>query len=374
MIKYIRLALYVVLFFSQHVHLHAQELVPGGGSKTVLVTGGAGFIGSNFLKFMFDKYPEYQFIVFDALTYAGSLDKIPDYIQNSPRFEFIHDTVINAHSVDKAMARSQLVVHFAAETHVTRSIKEDKVFFETDVIGTCILMRAVVKYAKSIERFIHISTSEVYGTAEILPMDEDHPLNPRSPYAAAKLGADRLVYSYCCTFDVPAVILRPFNNYGPNQHLEKLIPRLISSAILGEVLTIHGTGEQKRDWLHTLETSLAIDAALHLENFELIKHQVINIGSGIATSVLEIAKIILKYFDLPLSQLQFVADRPGQVDTHLSSTQKAKVLLNWSSVISLEEGIKETIEWYKSHREIWQKMENDALISITNTENEVIFQ
>ena len=152
-------------------------------------------------------------------------------------------------------------------------------------------MTNVIKHAKNLESFIEISTSEVYGTAECTPMDENHPLNAGSPYAAAKVGADRLVYSYCCTFNVPAVILRPFNNYGPGQHLEKLIPRLITLAIKGEPLTIHGTGDQKRDWIQISDTARAIDSALHISNFDSIKHQVINVGSGQATSGLEIAHV-----------------------------------------------------------------------------------
>lgn len=370
----LRLAIYLLLIFLKYSDLQAQEKPSNENQKTVFVTGAAGFIGSNFLKYMFDKYPNYSFIVLDALTYAGSLDKIPEYIQHSPRFEFIHNSITNKEIVDQAISRSQLIVHFAAETHVARSIQDDTIFFKTDVMGTRMLMSAVVKYAKNVERFIHISTSEVYGTSETEPMNENHPLNPRSPYASAKAGADRLVYSYCCTFNVPAVIIRPFNNYGPHQHTEKLIPRFITSAIKGEPLTIHGSGQQKRDWIHVLDTSRGIDAALHVENFESIKHQVINLGSGIATSVLEIAQIILKHLDLPLSQLKFVTDRPGQVDNHVSSTAKAKALLNWTATIAFEDGLKQTIEWYKNNPELWQKMEKDTLVPIKATGKETLFQ
>lgn len=361
-----------LLIFPRHLpgELESKE----EEKKTVLLTGAAGFIGSSFLHYMFDKYPHYHFIVIDALTYAGSLEKIPEYIQHSSRFEFIHDTITHEETVDAAMSRAHLVVHFAAETHVTRSIRADGVFFITDVLGTRALMSAVVKYAKNIERFIHISTSEIYGTAETEPMDENHPLNARSPYAAAKVGADRLVYSYCCTFDVPAVILRPFNNYGPHQHLEKLIPRFITSAIKGEPLTIHGSGLQKRDWIHTLDTSKAIDSALHLKNFDSIKHQAINIGSGIATSVIEIAEMILEYFKMDASKVEFIYDRPGQVDTHISSTQKAKELLNWRAEISFEEGLNQTIEWYKDNPEIWNKMEGSALVPIKTLDGKLILQ
>ena len=369
--QYIRLVLFLLLIFDSNICLHSQELCPRENKKTILVTGAAGFIGSNFLKYMFDKYPAYQFIVIDALTYAGSLDKIPDYIQKSSRFEFIHNTINDAKVVDAAMAKSNLVVHFAAETHVTRSIYDDELFFYTDVLGTRVLMNAVKKYTQNIERFVHISTSEVYGTAEYEPMDENHPLNARSPYAAAKVGADRLVYSYCCTYNVPAVILRPFNNYGPGQHLEKLIPRFITAAIKKEPITIHGTGQQSRDWVYTIDVARAIDSVLHLENFDAIKHQVINIGSGKTISVLEIAQIILDYFKLPASYLQFTSDRPGQVACHISSTEKAKTLLNWSANASLEEGLKETIAWYLENKSIWEKMESDVRLPITTANGQI---
>jgi len=370
--KFIRIVLFLALFFSRSfTSLDGQEANSSNDKKNVFITGGAGFIGSNFVKYMFDKHPEYNFIVLDALTYAGSLENIPSYIQKSPRFTLIHDTILNEDVVDFIMAKSDFVVHFAAESHVTRSIHSDTIFFNTDVLGTRVLMSSLVKH-KNIERFIHISTSEVYGTAETIPMDELHLLNARSPYAAAKVGADRLVYSYCCTFDVPAVILRPFNNYGPNQHLEKLIPRLISSAIKGEMLTIHGSGMQKRDWLNTEDTAKAIDAALHVENFSSIKHEIINVGTGIPTSVLDIAKMILQEFNLPMSQLVFIEDRPGQVDNHVSSTSKALKLLNWKASIAFEDGLKKTITWYKDHHEIWKKTECNALIPIQIREGETV--
>lgn len=368
----IRLIIFLFLFINLHGKAYSEEFQKKDGEKTILITGGAGFIGSNFLKYMFDKYPTYKFIVLDALTYAGSLDKIPEYIQKSERFEFMHDSINNPEAVDKAMAKSDMVVHFAAETHVTRSIYEDEPFFVTDVLGTRVLMNAVRKYENRIERFVHISTSEVYGTAEgDEVMDESHPLNPRSPYAAAKAGANRLVYSYCCTYHVPAVILRPFNNYGPGQHLEKLIPRMITAAIRKEPLTIHGNGEQKRDWVYTLDVAQAVDLVLHHANFDEIKHQVINIGSGKAISVIEIARWVLEHFKLPESYLKYVGDRPGQVECHLSSTNKAQELLGWSATTSLDEGLNLTIQWYIDHPEIWEKMVDDAYWPIVTANGKV---
>lgn len=335
-----------------HVCVFGQDK-PQPASKTVFITGGTGFIGCNFLSYMFDKHPNYHFIVLDALTYASTKDCIPDYIQESPRFQFVHGTILDSDTVDSLMAQADFVVHFAAETDVTRSIHDDLVFVTTNVMGTRTLLQSLLKHQNTVERFVHISSSEVYGTAETHPMDENHPLNPRSPYAASKTGAERLVYSYCCTYDIPAVIVRPFNNYGPNQHIEKMLPRFITSAIKQAPLCIEGTGLQKRDWVYTYDIADAIDRILHMPNFDLIKHETINLGTGQATSVLEIAQMVLDYFGLPYTYLKFVKDRPGQVDTHISSTDKAFEKLGWKAQTPFSEGLKNTIEWYISHRSAW---------------------
>jgi dTDP-glucose 4,6-dehydratase len=320
---------------------------------------------------MFEKYPDYHFDVLDLLTYAGSLDNIPEYIRKSDRFNFYYGSVTNIYLVDYLMSRADFVVHFAAESHVTRSIYDDTHFFETDVMGTRVMMTALVKYAKSVQRYIHISTSEVLGTAESKPMDENHPIKPRSPYAAAKAGADRLVYAYWCTYDIPVLIIRPFNNYGAQQHLEKMIPRFVTNILQDKPMTIHGTGHQERDWIHTYDLARALDLALHVEDFSKIKNEVIHVGSGKATSVLAIAQEILSYFNLPESYLQFVSDRPGQVDCHISSTQKAKELLGWEPVVPLKEGIAKTIEWYRGNKKRWEKMEDMMLVPIHTPEGVV---
>lgn len=337
----------------------------------VFITGGAGFIGSNFLRYMFDKYPEYHFTVLDLLTYAGNINNIPDHIKNSERFTFIRGSITNTILVDKIMSNSDFVVHFAAESHVARSIADDYIFFETDVMGTRSMMAALVKHRKKVKRFIHISTSEVYGTAEDFFISEEHPLNPRTPYAAAKAGADRLVYAYWCTYDIPALIVRPFNNYGPHQHIEKLIPRLIAQAMKGLTLTIHGNGEQKRDWVHTYDIARALDLILHMDNFEKIKHQVINLGSGIATSINEIADIVLEHFNLPKTHKRFTKDRPGQVMLHISTKHKALELLGWEPKVSLKEGMHETIEWYKNHQDYWSGSLETCLIPLTISEKNI---
>lgn len=322
--------------------------------KTILVTGGAGFIGSSFVNHIFKKYDDYKIIVLDALTYAGNIENIPLSIRNSERFEFWYGDVNNLDLVSDLVGRSDIVVHFAAETHVARSLYLNRVFFVTDVLGTQSVANAALKHAGKIERFIHISTSEVYGSALYEPMDEDHPLNPTTPYAAAKAGADRLVHSYIVSYDIPGVIIRPFNNYGPSQHLEKVIPRFITSALMGEPLTIHGDGSALRDWIFVEDTARAVDLAIHAP-LDKVKGQIFNVGSGVSISVLEIAKKIIAGFGLKKEQFEYMEDRFGQVDKHISSTEKASSVIGFRTAVSFGEGLKTTIDWYKDNRAIWEK-------------------
>ena len=324
-------------------------------NKTVFITGGAGFMGSSFLEYMFKEHPDYHFIVLDNMTYAANLENIPDCIRNSDRLEFIQGSITDMSVVDPIMDRSHFVVHFAAETHVTRSIHDGAAFFDTNVMGTYTLIKSLVKHRNTVERFIHISSSEVYGTAEYVPMDEAHPLNPRSPYAASKAGAERLVYAYSCTYDIPTVIVRPFNYYGPKQNVEKMIPRFITSALENQPLTIHGTGEQVRDWVHTHDASVAIDRILQVSDFSTLKNQEINLASQKPISTIEIAKMILKHFDLPESKLVHIKDRLGQVNCHYGSNQKAKKLLDWTPSTDFRDGLEKTIAWYKDHPSYWGK-------------------
>jgi dTDP-glucose 4,6-dehydratase len=323
--------------------------------KKILITGGAGFIGSNFTTHLLTRYPDYQVLILDALTYAGNLDNFSTEIKNHPNFRFWHGNVQDSGLLIDLVGQVDTVIHFAAETHVARSIYESRRFFETDVMGTQAVANAVLKNKDRIDRFIHVSTSEVYGTALTNPMTEEHPLNPVSPYAAAKAGADRLVYSYWCTYEIPAVILRPFNQYGPYQHLEKVVPRFITSAILNEPLTIHGSGEAKRDWLYVSDTCERIDKVLHAD-IEKIRNEVFNIGSGFALDVLSIARMVLKIMNKPKSLIHFIEDRPGQVQHHISSTEKAEKLLGIEPGRPFEEGLEQTIKWYWDHRNWWERL------------------
>lgn len=322
--------------------------------KTVLVTGGAGFMGSNFVKYLLGKYPDYKIIVLDVLTYAGNIENLPEITLDNSRFSFWYGNVRNGELVDTLVSQSDIVFHFAAETHVTRSIYDNILFFETDVLGTQVVANAILKYSDKIERFIHISSSEVYGTAQTPVMDEKHPLMPMSPYAAAKAGADRLVYSYWSTYQIPLVIIRPFNNYGPNQHLEKVIPRFITSCLLDDPLTIHGDGKAKRDWLYVEDLTDALDSVLHFD-INKIKGEVINIGTGRSIDILTIAENIVEKMNKPKSSIIHIGDRPGQVFRHTSSTEKAESLLGWKAKIDFEDGLVKTIKWYIDNESWWKK-------------------
>ncbi|HEX8027867.1 MAG TPA: dTDP-glucose 4,6-dehydratase [Vicinamibacterales bacterium] len=324
--------------------------------KTFLVTGGAGFIGSNFVHHLFHKYPDYRILVLDLLTYAGSVDNLPtDFhdASSSGRIEFWYGDVRNASLVDNLVRRADVVVHFAAETHVTRSIFDNHHFFETDVLGTQVISNAVLR-AENVDRFIHISTSEVYGTADAALMDEQHPLMPLSPYAAAKAGADRLVYSYWATYQLPVTIVRPFNNFGPRQHLEKAVPRFVTSCILDEKLRVHGDGSAARDWIYVQDTCEAVDCVAHCDKSKVVG-EVFNIGTGVSLSIADVAKATVKLMGKPESLITYVGDRPGQVFRHTADASKAKRILGWQPSIDFEAGLGKTIEWYQNNRAIWQK-------------------
>lgn len=322
--------------------------------KVILITGGAGFIGSNFVNYIYNKYPDWKILVLDALTYAGSIDNLPEDIKTniSNRIEFHYGNVINAQLVNMLVERSDFIVHFAAETHVSRSIYDNRIFFETDVLGTQTLANAVQKNIDKVEKFIHISTSEVYGTAVSDYMDEHHILNPMSPYAAAKAGADRLVYSYYSTYNLPVVIVRPFNNYGPKQHLEKVVPRFITSALLGESLHIHGDGSASRDFVHVEDTCKALDAIL-CATPKTVVGKIFNVGSGHHRTILSIAENIIER--IGNGKIEFIGNRPGQVDRHTCDWFNINHILGWSPTVNWEKGLNTTIEWYKNNSAFWQK-------------------
>lgn len=323
--------------------------------KTILVTGGAGFIGSNFVRHIYNKYPDYKIIVLDALTYAGNIKNLPVNLNeyNEDRFRFWYGNVRNAELVDTLISQCDVVVHFAAETHITRSIYDNLLFFETDVLGTQTIANSVLKYRDRIERFIHISTSEVYGTATQELIDEDHPLMPLSPYASAKAGADRLVYSYWATYEIPAVIIRPFNNYGSYQHLEKAMPRFITSCILNEPIRVHGDGSAARDYIFVEDACMAVDMIMHTD-LRKVCGEVFNVASGIHRTVLSIAKDVVRIMGNDESIITFVEDRPGQVFRHTGDITKTSETIGWEPEVAWEDGLMRVIDWYKENRKWWE--------------------
>lgn len=324
--------------------------------KTILVTGGCGFIGSNFIRHWYDTHPDHRILNLDLLTYAANPENIPPRIRHdADRYEFWYGNVCNPDLVTSLVARANIIVHFAAESHVARSLYDNRVFFETDVLGTHAVANAVVKHAGRIEHFIHISTSEVYGTALAEPMTEEHPLNPMSPYAAAKAGADRLVYSYIKTYGIPATIVRPFNQYGPAQHLEKAIPRFITAALSGRPLELHGGGSARRDWLYVEDLCRRLGKVI--EHRDRSIGEVFNLGSGEVVSVADIARMVLEELGLTDIPRTPIEDRPGQVDLHISSTAKAAELLGIEPGIRFAEGLKRTIDWYRNNEQWWRRIE-----------------
>ncbi len=326
-------------------------------SKRVLVTGGAGFVGSNFVSYLMDNYPNYGISVLDALTYAGSVENVPIemFSNDHPGYRFWHGNVCNPEIVNALVEESDIVVHFAAETHVTRSIFDNRHFFETDVLGTQTVANAVQRANGRIERFIHMSTSEVYGTAVRNRIDEEHPLNPQSPYASAKCGADRLVYSYMATYDIPAAIVRPFNIYGPRQHLEKVIPRFITSVLNDEPLTVHGGGQSARDFVHVDDVCRALDLIIHAPR-EAMCGQVFNLATGVHRSINEIAADIIDIMGAAdTAEIIHVTERPGQVTRHTGDASKIRQHFEWVPLVDWRAGLTRTIEWYQANSSFWQK-------------------
>lgn len=314
----------------------------------ILVTGGAGFIGSNFVRYIIKKYPKARITVLDKLTYAGNINNLRDVIK-SRRIRLIKGDICDAKTVFPLVRKSDIIVNFAAETHVDRSIVKPDDFIMTDVYGVYVLLEAARK--SKIKRFIQISTDEVYGEAVGKPSKETDELKPKSPYAASKAGGDRLVFSYYCTYNIPAVITRCTNNYGPYQYPEKLVPLFLLNALNDMPLPVYGTGKNTRDWIYVIDHCRAIDAAMKTEGIE---GETFNFGSGTELSVLDIAETILHALGKPKSLIRFVRDRPGHVLRHAVDASKALRILGWKPKMDFKDGINKTIEWYKENEWWWR--------------------
>jgi dTDP-glucose 4,6-dehydratase len=320
--------------------------------KKILVTGGAGFIGSNFIKYMLNQYQEYFIVNLDKLTYAGNPDNLKG-LDEYKNYRFVKGDIKDEKLVGEIGKDIDIVINFAAETHVDRSIGDPADFIMTDVYGTYVLLEMARNC--NIERFIQISTDEVYGEAIDEPCQETDALMPKSPYAASKAGADRLVFSYWTTYQLPVVITRCSNNYGPNQYPEKMIPLFVTNAMEDKPLPVYGDGRNTRDWIYVEDHCRALDAVLHSEGIE---GEVFNIGSGIEKSILEIADIILDVLDKPKSLMKFVTDRPGHVMRHAVDTRKIKNRLQWGPASSFSDAMKKTIEWFVNNEWWWKKIKS----------------
>lgn len=312
----------------------------------ILITGGAGFIGSNFVRYMVKKYPEYKIVVLDVLTYAGNRENLQD-LEDSPNYEFHHGNICDKEIVETLVKRCQVIINFAAETHVDRSILEADSFIQTDVVGTFTLLEAAKKY--KILRYIQISTDEVYGSIESGSFFEDSPLQPNSPYSASKASGDLLVLAYHRTYGLPTIITRSSNNYGPYQYPEKLIPLFITNAMVDQPLPLYGDGKNVRDWLYVLDNCEAIDVVLHKGK----EGEVYNIGGGNELENIRITELILQYLNKPKSLIKPVADRLGHDRRYSVDISKMKKL-GWKPRHDFEQALQETVQWYQKNESWWR--------------------
>lgn len=313
----------------------------------VLVTGGAGFIGSNFVRCALRTHPDWHVTTLDKLTYAGRRENLHDVMSDS-RHTFVHGDIADAPVSGPLVERAALVVHFAAETHVDRSIMSAGDFIRTDVEGTFVLLEAA-RRATGLRRFVQISTDEVYGSVAAGASTETDELKPRNPYAASKAGADRLAYSYWATYGVPVIVTRASNNYGPYQFPEKVIPLFVTNAIDDIPLPLYGDGTNVRDWLHVDDHCRAIDLLLE----RATDGEVYNIGGGNDIPNIELTHRILDALGKPRTLIRPVADRQGHDRRYCLDTTKLRNL-GWTPQISFDEGLRDTIEWYRRHEWWWR--------------------
>lgn len=326
--------------------------------KTLLVTGGAGFIGSNFIHYMLNKYPGCHLINLDKLTYAGNLDNLEE-VAEDPRYEFIQGDIRDKELVQKLFSRVQGVVHFAAETHVDRSIMDAGEFVLTDVHGTFVLLDALRQArqaeATDISFFIHVSTDEVYGSRDEGFFKESDPLNPSSPYAASKAGADRLAHAYFVTYQLPIVIVRPSNNFGPFQYPEKFIPLFTTNALEDRTLPLYGKGTNVRDWLYVEDNCEAVDVVMHRGEFG----EAYNIGANNEVPNIEVAHKIVDTLGKSRDLIKFVEDRLGHDRRYALDCEKIQAL-GWKPQTDFDEAMDLTVRWYRDNEDWWRKIKEKS--------------
>jgi dTDP-glucose 4,6-dehydratase len=318
----------------------------------VLVTGGAGFIGSNFVRQALEAHPDWRITTLDKLTYAGRMETLNDVIDH-PRHRFVRGDIADAAVSAPLVKASDIVVHFAAETHVDRSILEAGEFIRTDVIGTFVLLEAA-RTSSRLHRFIQISTDEVYGSVAAGASVETDELRPRNPYSASKAGADRLAYSYWATYGVPVVITRASNNYGPYQFPEKIIPLFITNAIDNIAVPLYGEGLNIRDWLHVMDHCRGIDVVLERGT----AGEVYNIGGGNEVRNVDLTRTLLSLCDRPESLIRKVQDRQGHDLRYSLDTTRIRAL-GWQPRVDFGEGLKDTVRWYRENEWWWRPIKEE---------------
>ncbi len=319
--------------------------------KKILVTGGAGFIGSNFILYMMGKYPNYQIINLDLLSYAGNLENLK-LVEKYPTYRFIKGDISDSKLVNQIFADGiDWVVNFAAESHVDRSIEDPDIFVKTNIYGTYVLLEAAQKFG--IKKYLQISTDEVYGSLGTEgKFIEKSPLTPNSPYSASKASADLLVRAYYKTYQLPVVITRCSNNYGPYQFPEKLIPLFITNALEDMELPLYGDGLNIRDWIYVEDHCRALDLVLHQGEIG----QVYNIGGDSEKTNLQITQVILEELGRPDSLIKYVSDRPGHDRRYAVDFNKLKTELNWAPLYTFEEGLRKTVQWYEENIDWWKRI------------------
>lgn len=318
----------------------------------ILITGGAGFIGSNFVKYINDKYPDYEIVNFDLLTYCGNLENLKG-IEFNDNYSFVKGNISDKDLVSDTIKDCDYVVNFAAESHVDRSIKDPEIFIKSNVLGTQVLLNAALN--EGIEKYVQISTDEVYGSlGQTGYFTEKTPFQPNSPYSASKASGDLITRAYYQTFEMPVNITRCSNNYGPYQFPEKLIPLMISNAIENKDLPVYGDGKNIRDWLHVYDHCTAIDLVLH----DGKPGEVYNIGGNNEKENIEIVKLILDYLDKDESLIKFVDDRLGHDRRYAIDSTKIQEELGWKPKYTFETGIKETIQWYLDNQDWIEKVKS----------------
>lgn len=331
------------------------------GNTCILVTGGCGFIGANFIKYILSKYP-YNIINLDKLTYAGNLENLKE-IENDSRYTFIKGDIVNEADIERIFSSSEIdiVINFAAESHVDRSIMDPGAFIKTNIIGTFNLLETVKK--GRVKRFIQVSTDEVYGSlGKEGKFHEDTPLAPNSPYSASKASADMLAMAYYKTYRTPVMITRCSNNYGPYQFPEKLIPLVITNALVDMELPVYGDGMNIRDWIHVLDHCEAIDIVLHKGE----SGNVYNIGAENERTNIEIVKLILNILGKPETLIKYVKDRPGHDRRYAIDSTKIKKELGFKTKVSFKMGMEETVAWYIENKSWWKRIKSGEYLEYYN--------